>query len=178
MTVIGLDLSLTATGLVAVHNEEIIERKIIKSKPNGVHTISELKRLLIIRGEIWEVVERLQPQLVVIEGLAYAVRNTKSLSQLAGINFLTREWLHESEISCLMVAPTLLKKFLCDKGNAPKDIMLLETFKRYGVSFDDNNLCDAYMLCQLGLAILDNPTKPLTKFQIESINKLKLETYG
>jgi hypothetical protein len=52
--------------------------------------------------------------------------------------------------------------------------MMLETFKRYGESFADQNLCDAYALARVGEALLDKNVK-LIKPQEEVINLLKVQ---
>ena len=70
------------------------------------------------------------------------------------------------------MTPTTLKKFITGKGAGPKDVMLLETYKRYGISFLDNNLCDAFGLAQCGVALLKENKEPLLSFQKEVCNTL------
>ena len=48
-----------------------------------------------------------------------------------------------------IISPTTLKKFVTGKGNSGKDIMLLEVYKRWNVSFSNNNLADAYGLARM-----------------------------
>jgi len=92
--------------------------------------------------------------------------------QLAALNYLTRELIYDINKEFIIVAPTSLKKFITGKGNSGKDIMILETYKRYGVSFDDNNICDAFSLAKVGEALYNKKIK-LTKPQAEVINLLK-----
>lgn len=47
------------------------------------------------------------------------------------------------------VQPTSLKKFITGKGSATKDTVILAAYKKWGVTFEDNNLADAYGLARL-----------------------------
>lgn len=171
MITLGLDLSLTATGCIYLKDGKSIERSLLlKIKPTSRNPIEEMFRLLQIRDEI----DLTGVDMVVIEGLAFMARNTSALVQLAGLNYLVRELLIASDVPFVIVPPTTLKKFVAGKGNCPKELMLLETYKRYNVSFDDNNLCDAYGLAQIGEAIINREAK-LTKFQEEVLKTLKLQ---
>ena len=165
MTSLGIDLSLTSTGIIKLEDGKIQKRQLIKTKPTGQNPLEELKRLEYIRDTI----DTTDVDIAIIEGLAFMARNTTALVQLAGLNYLTRERFYLEEIPFIIVAPTTLKKFISGKGNCPKDLILLETYKRYHVSFKDDNLCDAYVLARIGEALLDKKVK-LTKFQEEVIN--------
>lgn len=171
MVVLGIDPSLTATGTIKLVDGTIKDQGLTKTKPTD-STIDELKRLMTIRDSI-----KLEGiDLAVIEGIALGVRKTRSLAQLAGLNYLIRERLYREKIPFLVIPPTVLKKFITSKGNMPKDMMLLETYKRYDISFSDNNLCDAFGLAKMGEAVLDSSVKTLS-FQKDIINNLK-EQYG
>ena len=164
---LGIDLSLTATGVIKLQDGKIIQRQLIKTKPTNKDPLEELKRLEIIRDSI----DTTDVDIAILEGLAFMARNTTALVQLAGLNYLIRDRLYLDNIPFIIVAPTTLKKFVSGKGNSPKDLVLLETYKRYGVSFKDDNLCDAYVLARIGEALLDKKVK-LTKFQAEVIELL------
>ena len=49
----------------------------------------------------------------------------------------------------LKVPPMTLKKFAAGKGNAKKQEMLLQIYKRWGLEFTDDNAADAYALGRL-----------------------------
>ena len=193
MISLGLDLSLVETGCVLLEDGKILDKWLVKSKPSGKDPVNELKRLMNIVSEIsnrlmkqnnlnkfiarpYGIVNWKEIDIVIIEGLAYMARNTTSLLQLSGLNYMIREHFYNINIPFVIVAPTTLKKFITEKGNSPKEFMLLETYKRYKVSFDNNNLCDAYGLAKIGEALLNKKIK-LTKKQEEAINKLKEQTY-
>lgn len=174
MSVIGIDLSLTGTGIVKLKDGKITEQKLIKSKPSGDLPLDELKRIVTIRESIAKEIDS-DPnsiiQLVAIEGLAFMARNTTALVQLSGLNYMIREKLYSLKIPFVIVAPTSLKKFITGKGNIAKEMMLLETYKKYKVYFTDNNLCDAYGLAMIADSLVNSEKKP--KHQQEVVNLLK-----
>ncbi len=170
--IVGLDLSLTGTGVVVLDDGSITAKKLIKTKPSGNDPKAETERLLTIKEQIKEVIEQVKPKLVLIEGLAFSARNSTALVQLSGLNYLVREYLVLSKIPFVIVAPTTLKKFIMGKGAGPKELMLLETYKRYGISFLDNNLCDAFGLTQCGLALRGESKKPLQVHEKEVVKLL------
>jgi len=176
ITSLGLDLSLTGTGVVILRDGKIIKQHLIKSKPVGDKPIDELNRILKIVSEIKNEITATSIDIAVIENLAFGVKNATSLTQLAALNYFVRNMLaHDCgyEIPFVLVAPPSLKKFITGSGNAKKDVMLIETFKRYGVTILDDNVCDAYGLAQVGLALLDGNSKAIIKLQEEVLTLLR-----
>ncbi len=167
MIITGIDLSLVETGVVQLIDEKISSQKLIKSKPVGDMPIDELKRLL----KIVEQIEIKGSDLTVIEGIAFGIRKTTSLSQLSALNYLVRKKCYELNIPFIICAPTTLKKFITGKGSGHKEMMLLEVYKKYNISFSNNNLCDAWALSQVGEVLMTK--KELPKYQQEVINLLK-----
>lgn len=171
---LGLDLSLTGTGLVILEDGKIVKQQLIKSKPTPDGTPKdEVKRILQIVKDIEEGFKGNVIDIAVIEGLAFMVRNATALVQLSALNYMTRAMLMTHDIPFVIVAPTSLKKFIASNGAAKKDAMLLETFKRYGVTILDDNVCDAYGLAQVGLVLTGGNSKVTTKLQEEVISLLK-----
>jgi Holliday junction resolvasome RuvABC endonuclease subunit len=165
--IMGLDLSLTGTGMVVLDNGSIMSKKLIKTKPTEKTYIAEINRLLHIKAEIVSEIERVVPDLVLIEGMAFAVRQTTAVMQLAGLNYMIREYLAIKKIPFIICAPSSLKKFILGKGVGPKDVMMLEVYKTFGVSFLDPDTCDAFALAQCGVAVLGESKRKLTKPQEE-----------
>jgi len=168
MNILGLDLSLTGTGIIKLRDGSIVDEKLIRSKKSGERPIDELERLL----KIVEQIDVKGCDLVSIEGMAFMVRKTSSLVQLAALNYFVRKKLYENNIKFIIVAPTTLKKFITGKGNSEKDTMFLEIYKRYGLSFTNNNIADAFSLAKVGQTLLDKNAK-LPEFQKDVINLIK-----
>lgn len=169
----GIDLSLVGTGVIVLENGTIVERVLIKSKPVGDRPTDELARIRKIVEQIRGLVDKYRPTIAVIENLAFMARNTTALTQLAGLNYFTRAMLVDYGIPFYLVAPTSLKKFVTGNGTAKKDVMMLEVYKRYGVSLMNDNLADGYGLAQVGLALMDGNSKATTEKQEEVLALLK-----
>jgi len=159
--IIGLDLSLTATGLVLVtdtpdaasNHKEIIDQLLITSTPKEETT----PRIIRISTKIMNVVVKRKPNLVVIEGPAFGVQKSSSIFTLGELAGLVKTSLYAMQQPFVIVTPSALKKWITGKGNAKKDLMLLKVYKRFGVEFSDDNLCDAYSLAKYGFQFI-NPT--------------------
>jgi crossover junction endodeoxyribonuclease RuvC len=167
MITLGIDPSLTATGVVKIVNGKIKVSELIKSSPCGKKPIDELNRLTSIRNAVLDLAS--DADLVAIEGLAFSPIRTTALTQLSGLNYLIRAGLNQKFI---VVAPTMLKKYATGKGNISKDLIMLETYKQFKQSFDNNNLCDAFILAKIAESLMDKKVK-LISFRQEIINKLK-----
>lgn len=171
---VGLDLSLTGTGVVILENGEIIKQKLIKSKPVGDLPVNELIRIMKIVEEIKDIIiVDTTPTIAVIEGLAFMVRNATALVQLSALNYMVRELLYDYHIPFVIVAPTSLKKFVTGSGASKKDVMLMEMFKRYNVTILNDNENDAFGLAKIGEVLLEDKKEKLPIFQQEVLELLK-----
>lgn len=177
MLTIGLDLSLAKTGYSVVKNGQVLASGLIKSKPTGTDIKAELERLLHIVSEISAIIDDYSDEvdIVAIENLAFMARNTTALTQLAGLSYLVREMLYNKGINFLMVAPTSLKKFITQKGNSDKSLMMMTVYKDYGFESLDDNVCDSFALAVLSAAVMGGPVKPLFVAQLEVVELIKLQ---
>lgn len=169
---VGIDLSLTGTGLVVLEDGKLVHSRLIKSTRGGARPKDETERLRSIIKEIVGELGTYKPSMVSIEGLAFMARNTTALVQLAGLNYLLRSTLHDIDIPYIVIAPTSLKKYITTKGNAPKSSMMLEVYKRYDVTFTDDNECDAFALARCAYDFLQDTVDHLPKPQQEVITLL------
>lgn len=168
----GLDLSLTGTGVVVLKDGSIAKEMLIKSKPTEEkRPIDEIERIVLIKNKILTIIEEFSPDLVVIEGLAFGVRNATALVQLSGLNYMVREHLWKNKIKFLIIAPTSLKKFITGHGNAKKEEMMMEVFNKYHVSFFDDNTNDGFCLAVVGRMFLEGTAR--SENEIDVIEKLK-----
>lgn len=72
----------------------------------------------------------------------------------------------------LQVAPTMLKKYVTGKGTGvQKNQMLLHTYKRWGVEFNDDNAADSYGLARIAAQLGE------TKYEQEVLGKLRDPKY-
>ena len=178
--IIGIDPSLTSTGIVVLRGNKVELAVTTKNKP-ALGTIERVRliyeRIVCVAesltdGEKWQA-----PDLIVIEGFSYGSKG-RSVFDIAYLGWRIREeleWLKEQDnIPWLEVPPSQLKKFATGQGNANKEIILQQVYKRWGVEFSDNNQADAYVLAQIGRAYLGG-MDDLAAFQQEVIANLKGE---
>ncbi len=146
---VGLDPSYNGFAIMVIDkNGEIVEQKLLSSdtKKEAEERIIEL-----------EVGFKFIPNIlglysVCIEGPSYSSNGAFQL-QMGALHYYMRIFLFKKDVDYKIIAPGTLKKFVAGvgKGNAKKELMLLKTYKKWGVEFDDNNLCDAYGLARMAL---------------------------
>ena len=165
--IIGLDLSLTATGVAFLASDGTCSTSTLKSAPSE----SEEYRLSTCKAQIMEVLVKIQPSLVVMEGLSFG-SNDPSAQQRAWLHWAVRLNMWRRTMPFQVVSPSSLKKFAAGAGNAKKEQMMLEVFKRWNVTAADNNQADAAALAYLG-ATLTGLRECDNQAQREVIAKLK-----
>lgn len=144
---VGIDLSLTNTGLIILNEKsEIIKQELISTKSSDEIE----KRLLEIEEKLAFIPNIVRLQNVYIEGLSYGSTG-HSILELGALHYIIRIFLYKKNTNYKIIQPGTLKKFITGKGNAKKNLMLMKVFKRWGVEFNDDNLCDAFSLAKMAL---------------------------
>jgi len=159
MIVVGLDLSLTATGVYSLEAPQGAEPwvgpcDLLKSKPKD-GTVEE-RILLLFRALSKFASEHGHPSIIVIEGPAFAAQGNAG-AYTAALNFYFRCRLTDIGATYHVIPPTTLKKFATGRGNAQKSLMLQRIYKRWGIDVEDDNLADAYALARYGHEVLGSP---------------------
>ncbi|MCP1355068.1 hypothetical protein [Aneurinibacillus migulanus] len=161
MRYIGLDLS-TKTGRVALSpSGEVLEHIEIHHKLDDPSKMN-----LMVFDALFGLTK---DDFVALEGFSYGSRG-KSVDKQYGIGWLVRVELWKREIPFTIVAPSSLKKFAGAKGNAKKDALAIEIYKRWNYEHPSDNVRDAYVLAQIARAIHEPIER--TKFQDEVIKKV------
>ena len=143
---VGIDPSINATGLIVIDsNSNIIEQKLFSVKSEKFE-----EGLLKYEQEIGFIPKIINLQSVYLEGPAYQATGQVIL-QMGALHFMTRLFLFKNRVNYKIIAPGTLKKFVTGTGRSKKDLMLLKVYKKWGVEFDDHNLCDAYGLARMAL---------------------------
>lgn len=153
--VIGVDPSLTCTGLATTYGCESI-----KTKPNQ---FTSLARLQHIAKAVCVATYDAEAGLVVMEGLAFASKSGMA-GDRAGLHWLIRHFLDAAGIPVAIVTPSARAKYATGKGNAGKDEVLIAVVQRLPIHVSDNNEADAAVLLAMGLDWLGTPlaTMPAT----------------
>lgn len=143
---IGLDLSLTASGICILREDWSTPRfDTLKNKLRGP------ERLIWITKSIRDQIAGYSPEdtEVVIEDYSFGSfdKGQRGKAELHGV---VKAMLFEMGYDVIWVAPTALKKFASGKGSAGKDIILKCVYQLWGYDLTDNNQADAAVLAHMG----------------------------
>lgn len=160
---IGLDLSLTSTG-VSINGET----SIISTKSKGPERLSYVTKAVLQICLDWKI------DCAIIEGYSFASRNSQahSIGELGGC---VRMGLWENGIPYIEVPPTSRAKFATGKGNAGKTEVISAISSKTGLVFSGSGAddeCDAWVLEQMGLTKVGLSTYKWTKDQLVAIEKI------
>ena len=159
--VVGLDLSITATGAVFYGDPPC--------------TIAPAKgllgddRLVSVRDQVMRCVAPSMAPLVVIEGPVLRSQAALALGLLHGV---IRAALMDAGVRYVLVPPATLKKYATGKGNAGKPEMAVALFKRAGLELGDDNQVDAWWLRAMGMDALGAPLVDLPAAQRDAMAKV------
>lgn len=155
---LGLDLSWTATALVAIREDgSVAHRATIGTEKRDFP--NHISRLLTMDRWIGEAIaDALGFSIgghpidsgirttVAIEG--YSMGSSHGREMAGELGGAVRMRIAEWGFKFLDVPPTTLKKFVTGKGVAPKEVMLREVYRRWGFDADSNDEADAYALAR------------------------------
>lgn len=170
--VVGIDASLTGTGLVALaQSGEMIDNQVVKPK-----NVRGVERLIYVENQVAGFLRTYHPTLICLEGYAFAANSQAAyqIGELGGVIRRRIRILKETDdlYNLQIVAPAQLKKFVTGKGNTQKNVVLLSIYRRWNIEFGDDNLGDAYCLARIALALRGMDNK-LNKPQAEVIEALR-----
>lgn len=160
MNVLGLDLSLTSTGVAL---------------PDGTtHTITtdaaedlEVRLDIIVTG-IVDLIRRVD--LAVIEDLP---RNARGAGSTGPVHGAVRYYLYRLGIPIARPTAATIKKFATGVGNCGKDAMAIAAMKRVQLDFSGRpDECDAWWLRAAGLDAYGIPLVEVPKAQRDALAKV------
>lgn len=144
--VIGLDLSLTSTGIAS--SRGWTER--ITSKGHRGDTYQQRWERLIAIGVAVDDLTR-GADLVVIEAPSYGSVGSGTFDR-SGLWWLVVDRLLSRQINTVAVPPTVRCRYATSKGNASKDAVLAAAVRRFpAYDIDGNDIADAVWLMALGM---------------------------
>jgi len=171
MTILGLDLSLTATGwcqqLKPWTGSWFVDFGTIRPS-----SMSEVKRLSWLSSELAERIDASNSELTlaVVESPSYGSKSATFL-QIGWLHWQARILLDKAEIPYVLVAPVQLKQFATGSTKADKALILREVWRRWKIEAADNNQADAVVLAQIGRALLGE-LDGLTEFQKKVLSRI------
>lgn len=145
MNVVGLDLSLTSTGIAYADGTTCS----ITSKQRGAARLADLRNRIVA-----EVVYDGAPNLVAVEGYSYgSVNGGERIGELGGV---IRVALFDHGIPYVEVSPNSVKLYAAGVGNADKDKVLSAAVLRAGFEMS-NDEADAWWLRAMTLDFYGEP---------------------
>jgi crossover junction endodeoxyribonuclease RuvC len=157
-TVVGIDLSLTSTGIAIITNGVATTQRVNSKGKKDATLEQRMTRLhnlaLTIASDI---VWKAHPTLVVIESPAYS-RTMGSMHDRSGLWWMTLDLIDSLELTVVEVTSGGRCKYATGKGNAAKDDVLSAVVRRYpDVDVNGNDEADALILAAMGARHLGVP---------------------
>lgn len=162
MTVVGIDLSLTSTGVARLADGARCFT--IPTKPE----LALGMRLELIKNGIWGAVA--DADLVVVEDVVATARNGATVAMVQG---LIRWMLWRDHVPHTFVPPATLKVFATGRGNADKGAMIAEACRRLDYQGTSGDEADALWLAHLGAHLLGRPAVDLPQTHLRALTKIK-----
>lgn len=166
--VVGLDLSLTATGIA------LPDGRVVTARSDHLRGVP---RILWIRRQVAKAVGLAplrdgtygpRPTVVMIEAPAFMAKGSHqwALGGLAWDIYIT---LHEAGIPYVEVIIQHIKKLATGSGAAPKPQVLAAAIRRLGYAGHDDNQADALWLRQMGLLTFGIEEVPLPATHLDPV---------
>jgi Holliday junction resolvasome RuvABC endonuclease subunit len=154
ITITGLDLSLTSTGIARLRPGHTPEVATLTPGNRTGH-----KRLAWLLAAI--TYRTAKADLVTIEGPSYG-STTGNQHERAGLWWLVAHHLWAAGIPYVVIAPAQLKRYAAGKGNAAKDQVLAAVIRRYsGVPVSGHDQADALILAAMAADHYGRPIAPV-----------------
>lgn len=175
--VVGLDLSLTSTGVACVTRgdglgHDVQVRRVL-SKPTAHPSLADRsRRLRRLAGETTALCAG--AALIVVEGPAYA-STSGAAHDRAGYWWLVVGRLTGAGLNVVEVPPASVKTYATGKGNAGKDDVLTAAVRRYPhVEFAGNDEADALVLAAMGARFAGFPIEDaLPQTHLRALEKVQ-----
>lgn len=145
---LGLDISISGTGLVAVDDEYKVVHSI---KLSSQEQLRDVERLYFLKQLMQHHLDIIKSQGDVIQCALEipAYQAEGRLVEIGEITGIEKVELYLAGIPFIRVAPLQLKKYVSGKGVGGKSLILLDVFKNFKEEFRDDNEADAYVLARI-----------------------------
>lgn len=149
MIFMAIDASLSSTGYCIrdLSTSSLISTGVITTKHiNYKNDFAGMKRIQYIIEQIILLVEKYHPLQVVLEDLNLGIRKSRSISVLAGLNYIIRFVLKLKNLPYFMMPPGSWKILYLNNGAAKKEEILekvINDFKHLHLSKKNQDVADA-----------------------------------
>lgn len=176
MTVLGIDLSLTSTGLAVAEQGRIVSTYVIKSSGKKGDGLTEMNRRIseIVAG-IRSIVDRTGPKFAVLEAPSFGSK-FGSPDERAGLRWRVINLLVVRQIPIAEVSPRSRAKYGTGNGNSKKPEVHAAVKANYATAnlpIKTNDEADAVILAAMGARHLGQPVElVLPDGALESMEKV------
>lgn len=160
MKILGIDASLTSTGLCILENGAVENTGLIRT-----YDLRGMSRLRYIADKLQVCIGLYEPDFIVIEGYAMGIRGGRvfDIGEMGGV---MKAVIYNKKIEAIIVAPTSMKKFITEKGNAKKAQIRDSLLLNWDIDTDQEDIADA-----IGLALFGHYLKNKRLQRSVSVNK-------
>lgn len=174
VTILGIDVSLTCTGLAVAKFGTITETFAVKTKPSGDSLLDRNNRIGDIFLGVQDFIASVRPALAVIEAPSLASKYGQP-HERSGVWWGIVTELHNRQIPVAEVAPTARAKYGTGKGNAAKADVHAAVKARYArldLPIKTNDEADAVILAAMGARHLGQPVDDVSDDQLAAMEKV------
>lgn len=139
LTTIGIDPSLSSTGLVVYSNNKVVAHCNIKTN-NKSETEQRIFHICLI---IASGIKKFHPDFIIMEGYSFASIRSKSATFLHELGGAIKQILHAKQIPWDTIAPTSLKAY-AGHGHASKTQMIEWAQKLWPKCPNQSDVADAF----------------------------------
>lgn len=167
MEIIGLDLSLTSTGLALADGST----QAIRVKSSGMERLDALERRIL------EALDGLKDPVVIVEGYSFNSKNSHAhaLGELGGV---VRLAFWRRGIAWIDVPPTNRARFATGKGNANKAAVVSAVSARTGITWSNDDELDAWVLQEMALAKFGCPRFTWPETHLKGLDNIDWSNLG
>jgi crossover junction endodeoxyribonuclease RuvC len=166
--VMGVDPSLSGTGIMVLDESgSVASKTIVSSPPCGPFAQARMDRIEKMVREIKAIADQFKPTVICIEGYAFG-SNMPGANERVEYGGLLRYVLTRS-FRLVEVNPLSLKKWATGRGAGDKTALIAAMTAKYGVQFSSSDEYDAYALARLALQIAGYD-KPANEIQRECVD--------
>jgi len=152
---IGIDQSYSGFAITSMTADGRYYTEVYEGQGRGVERLSDIRSFLSNYLE-WS---HEQIKGAAIEGYAYGAQMAHMAGELGGmVKLELLFWFYDEDNQDarypVVVAPTQVKKYVTGKAQGvQKNQILMQTYKKWGVEFDNDNAADSYALARIACGL-------------------------
>ncbi len=163
----GLDLSLTSTGMAVLSDRHLVSYRIKSDRLRGLDRLKQVLDHIVLR------VSDVSPKGVALEGYSFGSKNSHAhgLGELGG---LVKMSLASMGVPVVIVPPKTMQKIITGTGNgAGKGPVMVALYKRFGIEITQDDQADASALAVVAGIHFGGVSATLPKPNMDALSKVE-----